>query len=186
MLSPFSSLPPPPRRQHPAPVVVLPLLLLTLLVLLQGLKVSAERRYDGDSLTYSPDGTIKQLEYAAKAVDNGNLCVGIACKDAVVSRSLVKHVMRAATLVVVVVILVEHKKVQVMIVPKLMTKVPGGGINSRETLFVYVYICMYQVLVVDRMLLKQDAALREGIDGVDTDSSSRRIHRVDEGRSKRS
>jgi len=49
------------------------------------MEVSGERRYDGDSLTYSPDGTIKQLEYAAKAVNNGNLCVGLTCKDAVVS-----------------------------------------------------------------------------------------------------
>jgi len=40
--------------------------------------------YDLDNTTFSPDGRLFQVEYAAKAVDNSNTSVGICCKDGVV------------------------------------------------------------------------------------------------------
>ncbi len=40
--------------------------------------------YDLSSTTFSPDGRVFQIEYAAKSVDNSGTCVGIRCKDGVV------------------------------------------------------------------------------------------------------
>lgn len=40
--------------------------------------------YDLSATTYSPDGRLFQVEYAAKAVDNSGNVIGICCKDGVV------------------------------------------------------------------------------------------------------
>jgi len=40
--------------------------------------------YDQSTTTYSPDGRVFQIEYAAKAVENSGTAVGIRCKDGVV------------------------------------------------------------------------------------------------------
>lgn len=40
--------------------------------------------YDLSSTTFSPDGRVFQIEYAAKSVENSGTCVGIRCKDGVV------------------------------------------------------------------------------------------------------
>jgi len=40
--------------------------------------------YDLSTTTYSPDGRVFQVEYAAKAADNSGTCVAIRCKDGVV------------------------------------------------------------------------------------------------------
>jgi 20S proteasome subunit alpha 7 len=40
--------------------------------------------YDFSASTYSPDGRIFQVEYAAKAVDNSGTAIGLRCKDGVV------------------------------------------------------------------------------------------------------
>ena len=40
--------------------------------------------YDQSTTTFSPDGRVFQVEYAAKAVDNSSTAVGIRCKDGVV------------------------------------------------------------------------------------------------------
>jgi len=40
--------------------------------------------YDLSSTTFSPDGRVFQVEYAAKAVEKAGTCVGIRCKDGVV------------------------------------------------------------------------------------------------------
>lgn len=40
--------------------------------------------YDLSSTTFSPDGRVFQIEYAAKAVENSGTCLGIRCKDGVV------------------------------------------------------------------------------------------------------
>eukprot|EP01012_Entosiphon_sulcatum_P034311 TRINITY_DN43496_c0_g1_i1.p1 TRINITY_DN43496_c0_g1~~TRINITY_DN43496_c0_g1_i1.p1 ORF type:complete len:245 (-),score=35.84 TRINITY_DN43496_c0_g1_i1:76-810(-) len=40
--------------------------------------------YDQDVYTFSPDGRIFQVEYAAKAVDNSGTTLGLCCKDGVV------------------------------------------------------------------------------------------------------
>ncbi|KAJ7541643.1 hypothetical protein O6H91_10G068300 [Diphasiastrum complanatum] len=40
--------------------------------------------YDLSVTTFSPDGRVFQVEYAAKAVDNSGTVVGIKCKDGVV------------------------------------------------------------------------------------------------------
>ena len=39
--------------------------------------------YDLSVSTFSPDGRIFQVEYAAKAVDNGNTSVAVVCKDGI-------------------------------------------------------------------------------------------------------
>eukprot|EP00388_Colpodella_angusta_P006035 GDKJ01018192.1.p1 GENE.GDKJ01018192.1~~GDKJ01018192.1.p1 ORF type:complete len:248 (+),score=65.35 GDKJ01018192.1:13-756(+) len=43
----------------------------------------ANSGYDLSVSTFSPDGRIFQLEYAAKAVDNSGTCLGVVCKDGV-------------------------------------------------------------------------------------------------------
>ena len=45
---------------------------------------SLSPQYDLSSSTYSPDGRIYQIEYAAKAVENSGSCVGLRCSDGVV------------------------------------------------------------------------------------------------------
>lgn len=40
--------------------------------------------YDLSVTTFSPDGRVFQIEYAAKAVDNSGTVVGIKCKDGIV------------------------------------------------------------------------------------------------------
>ena len=40
--------------------------------------------YDQSTTTFSPDGRVFQVEYAAKAVDNSSTAVGIRCNDGVV------------------------------------------------------------------------------------------------------
>eukprot|EP00697_Spironema_sp_BW2_P012948 gnl/Spiro4/29663_TR14553_c0_g1_i1.p1 gnl/Spiro4/29663_TR14553_c0_g1~~gnl/Spiro4/29663_TR14553_c0_g1_i1.p1 ORF type:complete len:265 (+),score=68.58 gnl/Spiro4/29663_TR14553_c0_g1_i1:43-795(+) len=40
--------------------------------------------YDLSSTTFSPDGRIFQVEYAAKAVDNSGIAIGIKCRDGIV------------------------------------------------------------------------------------------------------
>lgn len=40
--------------------------------------------YDLSSTTFSPDGRVFQVEYAAKAVENSGTCLGLRCKDGVV------------------------------------------------------------------------------------------------------
>jgi 20S proteasome subunit alpha 7 len=40
--------------------------------------------YDQDTLTYSPDGKIYQIEYAQKAVDSSGTALAVKCKDGVV------------------------------------------------------------------------------------------------------
>lgn len=40
--------------------------------------------YDQSTTTYSPDGRVFQVEYAAKAVEGSSTAVGIRCKDGVV------------------------------------------------------------------------------------------------------
>ncbi|XP_039021158.1 proteasome subunit alpha type-3-like [Hibiscus syriacus] len=40
--------------------------------------------YDLSVTTFSPDGSIFQIEYAAKAVDNSGTVIGIKCKDGIV------------------------------------------------------------------------------------------------------
>ncbi|XP_078441161.1 20S proteasome alpha subunit G1 [Wolffia australiana] len=40
--------------------------------------------YDLSVTTYSPDGRLFQIEYAAKAVDNSGTVIGIKCKDGIV------------------------------------------------------------------------------------------------------
>jgi len=40
--------------------------------------------YDQSTTTFSPDGRVFQIEYAAKAVENSGTAVGIRCKDGVV------------------------------------------------------------------------------------------------------
>ena len=40
---------------------------------------------DRDLVTYTPEGTIAQLEYASKTVVHSTLCVGVVCKDGIVS-----------------------------------------------------------------------------------------------------
>lgn len=44
--------------------------------------------YDLSVTTFSPDGRVFQIEYAAKAVDNSGTVVGIKCKDGIVMVSL--------------------------------------------------------------------------------------------------
>ena len=39
--------------------------------------------YDQSTTTYSPDGRVFQVEYAAKAVEGSSTAVGIRCKDGV-------------------------------------------------------------------------------------------------------
>lgn len=39
--------------------------------------------YDLSCMTFSPDGRIFQVEYASKAVENGETIVGVVCKDGV-------------------------------------------------------------------------------------------------------
>jgi hypothetical protein len=60
----------------------LPLVALTLVVLLLASVVG--EHFDRDALTFAPDGTLKQVEYAAARVAKGPLCVGVSCKDGVV------------------------------------------------------------------------------------------------------
>lgn len=43
----------------------------------------ANSGYDLSVSTFSPDGRIFQLEYAAKAVDNSGTCLGVVCKDGI-------------------------------------------------------------------------------------------------------
>jgi len=40
--------------------------------------------YDQSTTTFSPDGRVFQIEYAAKAVENSGTAIGIRCKDGVV------------------------------------------------------------------------------------------------------
>jgi len=40
--------------------------------------------YDLSCMTFSPDGRIFQVEYAGKAVENGETIVGVVCKDGIV------------------------------------------------------------------------------------------------------
>ena len=40
--------------------------------------------YDLSSSTFSPDGRIFQIEYAAKAVENAGTALGLKCRDGVV------------------------------------------------------------------------------------------------------
>ena len=40
--------------------------------------------YDLSSSTFSPDGRIFQVEYAAKAVENAGTALGLRCRDGVV------------------------------------------------------------------------------------------------------
>lgn len=40
--------------------------------------------YDLSASTYSPEGRIFQIEYAAKSVENSGTVIGIKCKDGVV------------------------------------------------------------------------------------------------------
>lgn len=40
--------------------------------------------YDLSAATYSPDGRVFQVEYAAKAVENSGTAIGMTCKDGVV------------------------------------------------------------------------------------------------------
>eukprot|EP00696_Hemimastix_kukwesjijk_P014017 gnl/Hemi2/27921_TR9215_c0_g2_i1.p1 gnl/Hemi2/27921_TR9215_c0_g2~~gnl/Hemi2/27921_TR9215_c0_g2_i1.p1 ORF type:complete len:251 (+),score=72.01 gnl/Hemi2/27921_TR9215_c0_g2_i1:60-812(+) len=40
--------------------------------------------YDLSVTTFSPDGHVFQVEYANKAVENSNTCVGVRCKDGVI------------------------------------------------------------------------------------------------------
>ncbi|KAI9093650.1 hypothetical protein K1719_027099 [Acacia pycnantha] len=40
--------------------------------------------YDLSVTTFSPDGRVFQIEYAAKAVDNSGTVIGIKCKDGIV------------------------------------------------------------------------------------------------------
>ena len=40
--------------------------------------------YDLSSSTFSPDGRIFQIEYAAKAVENAGTALGLKCKDGIV------------------------------------------------------------------------------------------------------
>lgn len=40
--------------------------------------------YDLSSTTFSPDGRVFQVEYAAKAVENSGTCLGLRCSDGVV------------------------------------------------------------------------------------------------------
>jgi hypothetical protein len=56
--------------------------LLPLLFLLLGV---AGERFDRDTITFAPDGSLRQLDYAHKAVEGGTLCLGVACRDGVVS-----------------------------------------------------------------------------------------------------
>ncbi|KAK1319564.1 Proteasome subunit alpha type-3 [Acorus calamus] len=40
--------------------------------------------YNLSVTTFSPDGRVFQIEYAAKAVDNSGTVIGIKCKDGIV------------------------------------------------------------------------------------------------------
>jgi|LauGreDrversion2_3_1035106.scaffolds.fasta_scaffold95484_1 hypothetical protein len=42
------------------------------------------RQYDLYTTSYSPDGRVFQVEYAAKAVESSGTAVGVRCKDGVV------------------------------------------------------------------------------------------------------
>lgn len=63
--------------------------------------------YDLSSTTFSPDGRIFQIEYAAKSVDNSGTCMGVRCKDgvvlavekAVISKMLVPGTLRRSHIV---------------------------------------------------------------------------------------
>lgn len=63
--------------------------------------------YDLSSTTFSPDGRVFQIEYAAKAVENSGTCLGLRCKDGVllalektiVSKMLVPGTLRRAHIV---------------------------------------------------------------------------------------
>lgn len=63
--------------------------------------------YDLSSTTFSPDGRVFQVEYAAKAVENSGTCLGLRCSDGVVlavektivSKMLVPGTLRRAHIV---------------------------------------------------------------------------------------
>lgn len=63
--------------------------------------------YDLSSTTFSPDGRVFQVEYAAKSVENSGTCLGIRCSDGVVlavektiiSKMLVSGTLRRAHLI---------------------------------------------------------------------------------------
>lgn len=63
--------------------------------------------YDLSSTTFSPDGRVFQVEYAAKAVENSGTCVGLRCTDGIllavektiVSKMLVSGTLRRAHIV---------------------------------------------------------------------------------------
>lgn len=57
--------------------------------------------YDLSSTTFSPDGRVFQVEYAAKAVENSGTCLGIRCSDGVVlavEKTVVSKMLVAGTL----------------------------------------------------------------------------------------
>ncbi|CAN1346511.1 Proteasome subunit alpha type-3 [Linum perenne] len=49
--------------------------------------------YDLSVTTFSPDGRVFQIEYAAKAVDNSGTVVGIKCKDGIVMKLIASKMM---------------------------------------------------------------------------------------------
>ena len=49
--------------------------------------MSSGAGYDLSVSTFSPDGRVYQVEYAAKAVENSGTTVGLCCKDGVVMGS---------------------------------------------------------------------------------------------------
>lgn len=63
--------------------------------------------YDLSSTTFSPDGRVFQIEYAAKAVENSGTCLGLRCNDGVllavektiVSKMLVPGTLRRAHII---------------------------------------------------------------------------------------
>lgn len=57
--------------------------------------------YDLSSTTFSPDGRVFQIEYAAKAVENSGTCLGIRAKDGVViavEKTVISKMLVAGTL----------------------------------------------------------------------------------------
>ena len=57
-----------------------------------------QNSYDSDVITWSPEGKLFQIDYAAEAAKQGGCCVGISTKSHVVMVSLRKYISKLAEL----------------------------------------------------------------------------------------
>ncbi|CDF37550.1 unnamed protein product [Chondrus crispus] len=122
--------------------------------------------YDLSSTTFSPDGRVFQVEYAAKAVENSGTCVGLRCTDgvvlavekAVISKMLVQGTLRRshivarhATLTVCGLIsdgrvIVDHARAEAEQYKDFYGRpIPGHVLADRIAHFVHVYTLHWHV-----------------------------------------